>query len=38
DVHIRRLRKKIEPDSENIKYIKTVRGIGYRLSVKGNES
>lgn len=29
-VYIRRLREKIEDDSSNPKYIKTVRGIGYR--------
>lgn len=29
-VYIRRLREKIEEDSSNPKYIKTVRGIGYR--------
>ena len=29
-VYIRRLREKIEKDSSNPKYIKTVRGIGYR--------
>ena len=29
-VYIRRLREKIEEDSSNPKYIKTVRGLGYR--------
>ncbi|MGN2369926.1 response regulator transcription factor [Clostridium botulinum] len=33
-VHIRKLREKIEDDSSNPKYILTVRGLGYKLSVK----
>ncbi|AOR23585.1 response regulator transcription factor [Clostridium taeniosporum] len=33
-VHIRKLREKIEDDSSNPKYIITVRGLGYKLSVK----
>ena len=33
DVHIRRLRQKIEEDSVNSKYIKTVRGVGYKFSL-----
>ncbi|GAA0788835.1 response regulator [Hathewaya limosa] len=33
DVHIRHLRKKIEDDDKNPKYIQTVRGIGYRFSI-----
>ena len=32
DVHIRHLRKKIEDDDKNPKYIQTVRGIGYRFN------
>ncbi|MHB1391387.1 MAG: winged helix-turn-helix domain-containing protein [Thermoleophilia bacterium] len=31
DVHVAKLRKKIEEDSANPRYIKTVRGIGYKL-------
>jgi two-component system phosphate regulon response regulator PhoB len=31
DVHIRRLREKIEAQPENPEYIGTVRGAGYRL-------
>jgi DNA-binding response OmpR family regulator len=32
DVHIRWLRKKLEPDPEHPQYIETVRGIGYRFA------
>ncbi len=31
DVYIRRLREKIESDSENPRYLKTVRGAGYKF-------
>ena len=31
DVHIRNLRKKIEVDDKNPRYIKTVRGVGYKF-------
>lgn len=31
DVHIRNLRKKIEVDDKNPKYIKTIRGVGYKF-------
>jgi len=34
DVHISKLREKIEKDSRNPQYIKTVRGIGYRFEVQ----
>ena len=34
DVQITRLRKKIEPDSKNPRYLKTVRGKGYLLLSK----
>jgi DNA-binding response OmpR family regulator len=33
DVYIRRLRKKIEVDARNPRYLKTLRGIGYRFEV-----
>jgi len=32
DVHIRWLRKKLEPDPDRPRYFETVRGIGYRFS------
>lgn len=32
DVHIQRVRKKIEPDRKNPRFIQTVRGIGYKFS------
>ena len=31
DVHVRRLRTKIEPDAANPRYVVTVRGLGYKL-------
>lgn len=31
DAHVRRLRKKIEPDPSNPTYVVTVRGLGYRF-------
>ncbi len=31
DVHIRNLRKKVEDDDKNPKYIETVRGVGYKF-------
>jgi two-component system phosphate regulon response regulator PhoB len=30
---VRRIREKIEPDPENPRYLKTVRGAGYRFEV-----
>ena len=40
DVHIRYLRQKIEDDSENPRYILTVRGVGYikRTPAKSSET
>ena len=32
DVHIQRLRRKIEEDSQNPKYILTVRTVGYKFA------
>lgn len=32
DVHIRYIRKKIEEDDKNPKYIETIRGVGYRFN------
>ena len=31
DVHIKRLRSKIEPDSSAPRYVVTVRGLGYKF-------
>ena len=31
DVHVRRLRTKIEPDPANPRYVMTIRGMGYKL-------
>jgi len=31
DIYVRRIREKIEPDPENPRYLKTVRGAGYRF-------
>jgi DNA-binding response OmpR family regulator len=33
DVHVRWLRERIEPDPSRPTYLKTVRGVGYCLSV-----
>jgi DNA-binding response OmpR family regulator len=33
DVYVRRIREKIEPEPENPRYLKTVRGAGYRFEV-----
>lgn len=32
DVHVRSLRKKLEPDPERPQYIQTVRGVGYKFA------
>ena len=37
-VHIRRLRRKIEPEPENPKYILNIRGVGYLFSSSVDES
>lgn len=37
DTHIRRLRRKIEPDRKNPRYVETVYGFGYRLVQPKNE-
>jgi two-component system phosphate regulon response regulator PhoB len=33
DVYVRRLREKIETDARHPRYLKTLRGVGYRLEV-----
>jgi len=37
DVYVRRIREKIEVDPENPRYLKTVRGAGYRFELPKNE-
>ena len=37
DVHILNLRRKLEPDPKNPRYIKTVYGAGYKLSIRGEQ-
>jgi DNA-binding response OmpR family regulator len=32
DVHVKNLRKKIEPDAQHPRYVETVTGVGYRLA------
>ncbi|MBN1179405.1 MAG: response regulator transcription factor [Anaerolineae bacterium] len=36
DVHIKNLRRKIEPDPANPRYVLTVRGVGYRFGEGGD--
>lgn len=39
DVYVRRIREKIEADAENPRYLKTMRGAGYRFEIpKGSHS
>ena len=38
DVYVRRLREKIEPDPENPRYLRTIRGAGYRFDAHDNQS
>ena len=38
DVRITRLRKKIEPDPSKPQFIRTVRGVGYRFTPKGDST
>ncbi len=32
DVHVRNIRKKLEPDPQTPRYVQTVRGVGYRFA------
>ncbi len=36
DVHVRRLRQKVEKDPDNPKYLRTVWGVGYKLEYRPN--
>ena len=36
NVHVQRLRSKIEIDADNPKYVLTVRGVGYKAGVGKN--
>ena len=38
DVYIRAIRKKIEPDPDQPSYIRTLRGVGYRLEAPGDDT
>src|ERR687889_501697 len=38
DVHIQHVRKKIEPDPKNPRYVQTVRGAGYKFATAGAAS
>ena len=38
DVYIRRLREKIETDSKHPRYLKTIRGIGYRFELPRHDA
>jgi DNA-binding response OmpR family regulator len=38
DVHIKNLRRKIEPDPAHPRYVLTVRGVGYRLNPEGEDA
>jgi two-component system alkaline phosphatase synthesis response regulator PhoP len=38
DVHIQHIRKKIEPDPKNPRYVQTVRGAGYKFATTGATS
>ena len=38
DIHIAKLRRKLEPDPKNPVHLTTVRGAGYRLSSAQNQA
>ena len=38
DAHVKNIRKALEPDRDNPKYLQTVRGVGYRLTDAGEHA
>jgi DNA-binding response OmpR family regulator len=34
DAHVKNLRRKLEPDARQLRYVQTVRGVGYRLGTE----
>ena len=38
DIHVRRLRSKLEPDPTEPRYLTTVWGVGYRMAEPGGDA
>lgn len=38
DVHMAKLRKKLEPDAAHPRFIQTIRGVGYKLNIKDKDT